>query len=1103
MSDFTINLKRRCVSTASGAMLLASGLTVAVPISMALAFDQPPNTIQFTLEGCRNGGNTPITPTGTLPNADDNFVCQDPTPLGGNDTPYVTGNLGKGWNELDLVPHRLIVENSDDNSTTYNVLIAADHKTAGKTGYDVMTEPEILKSPDTLNTFSDSSCTVSASPQSIGGRVTGGADEVIYRILTITQGKKSTCVIDWANRLAVGAAQYPGSSLQSYMFEKDDFSTGKRTVSIPVKEIQPQELKKDMSASRETDYIWNATKTATPAVVNLGNTCDPNNVNSAPVTVRVEWEILPGIDGKVTVVTNIYAKNPAARAITVNVSDTMFGNLGSGQQALDTISSGNISVPANTEIKVLTHSFDAAKNVSDLSDTATASYVDTATGIPVTGQTQATASVSSIQPGTQTNTTAVVTDVESISGNGLQYSTDSTVSGSADGSFTLAGVPYTLGTKLDKDSAALLWTSATQNGNLSCTDPNGCPIGYVEFNKTVYVDPTPVITSGTLSDVATLTASNGFTISSGPATVNISASAFVDLTLVATIPDILQGDEKITCSFEVKDSHNQIAATPSFEFTAGETQEQTIISGLLPDQYTVVEGSCGGLVPDGGTTQNINLNLPTCRDTVIFNNIVGEGSAVAEVNKVTMPAGLENDWVMTLNGPGTNGGIQLITSDTNPGSFERFVIPGADFHLLEGSYTITEQAEAGWVNTASSGCEFTINYPEDFGAVKQCTFTNKKLGRILITKVTEPAGGTGFGFTQNIDGTGTGAFNLNDNETETFENVPDGNYTVTEDNPGLAYELVGLVCTDDIEGNGWNVNDSSIDIVNRKAAISLDPGETVHCTFTNRKKGKIIIQKIVKGTDMSTSFNFETTGAGYVGFPVKGGEQNEQYLNAGIYTARELVPLGWVLTGIGGSTTDPYNCKVEGSGGSTGIGDLNTQTATIDLKNGDIVTCIFENTGAGVTRTQGFWATHPQLAQIAWDGGTGFGHTFPGVSNKSICGQSLTIKEVMGGFWSSIAKTSTGAKRTAVEQARMQLLQQLLAAELNASAFGSVPSKGSIADWQNFLCGTDQKKINTAQQQAATFNTQGDSGTFTPGTSADSKTARSLANIPFWNKVVK
>jgi hypothetical protein len=83
----------------------------------------------------------------------------------------------------------------------------------------------------------------------------------------------------------------------------------------------------------------------------------------------------------------------------------------------------------------------------------------------------------------------------------------------------------------------------------------------------------------------------------------------------------------------------------------------------------------------------------------------------------------------------------------------------------------------------------------------------------------------------------------------------------------------------------------------------------------------------------------------------------------------------------------------------------------------------------------------------------------------------------------------------------MQLLQQLLAAELNASAFGSVPVGGAakFAAWETALCGVNTTAIKNAQSQAASFNTAGDSGTFTPGTSADSKYARSIANIPFWD----
>src|SRR5205814_8923937 len=101
--------------------------------------------------------------------------------------------------------------------------------------------------------------------------------------------------------------------------------------------------------------------------------------------------------------------------------------------------------------------------------------------------------------------------------------------------------------------------------------------------------------------------------------------------------------------------------------------------------------------------------------------------------------------------------------------------------------------------------------------------------------------------------------------------------------------------------------------------------------------------------------------------------------------------LAWFLTGIGGSTdpTNAYACVVAGSGGSSGLGDLNTQTATVSLKNGDTVTCMFENTALGATRTQGFWATHTPLANIAWFGGIAFGHTFGGVPDKVICPVAL------------------------------------------------------------------------------------------------------------------
>ena len=41
--------------------------------------------------------------------------------------------------------------------------------------------------------------------------------------------------------------------------------------------------------------------------------------------------------------------------------------------------------------------------------------------------------------------------------------------------------------------------------------------------------------------------------------------------------------------------------------------------------------------------------------------------------------------------------------------------------------------------------------------------------------------------------------------------------------------------------------------------------------------------------------------------------------------------------------------------------------------------------------------------------------------------------------------------------------------------------------------------ISSAQQQAASFNSAADSSTFTPGTSADSKSSLGGRDLPFWD----
>src|SRR5437762_13364503 len=94
---------------------MAAALTVVFwPVAGGAAAFTNSNHVNFTLEGCRNDGSI------TLPIAG-KFVCPG--------TAYTTGNLGKGWNELDLVPHRLTTTAGSQAGTTtdYNVIVAADN----------------------------------------------------------------------------------------------------------------------------------------------------------------------------------------------------------------------------------------------------------------------------------------------------------------------------------------------------------------------------------------------------------------------------------------------------------------------------------------------------------------------------------------------------------------------------------------------------------------------------------------------------------------------------------------------------------------------------------------------------------------------------------------------------------------------------------------------------------------------------------------------------------------------------------------------------------------------------------------------------------------
>ena len=134
-----------------------------------------------------------------------------------------------------------------------------------------------------------------------------------------------------------------------------------------------------------------------------------------------------------------------------------------------------------------------------------------------------------------------------------------------------------------------------------------------------------------------------------------------------------------------------------------------------------------------------------------------------------------------------------------------------------GTYSVTETVPSGWDLTAAS-CDdgspvTTINVSP--GETVTCTFTNTQRSSIHITKETTPAGGTGFGFTDNIGG--PNAFTLDDGQTKSYTSVVSGTYSVTESSIPPGWSLTGATCDD-----GSPVT-----------AIDLSPGEAITCTFEN------------------------------------------------------------------------------------------------------------------------------------------------------------------------------------------------------------------------------------------------------------------------------
>src|SRR5262249_56739060 len=119
-------------------------------------------------------------------------------------------------------------------------------------------------------------------------------------------------------------------------------------------------------------------------------------------------------------------------------------------------------------------------------------------------------------------------------------------------------------------------------------------------------------------------------------------------------------------------------------------------------------------------------------------------------------------------------------------------------------------------------------------------------------------------------------------------------YVVTENNPSAAgYAGTALQC------QAAGTSTFTIDKPNRKASINLSPSDSVACTYTNTKFGKIVVDKVTQPSGDPTSFSYTTTGTGYNGFSLKDTDtpNDSGPLTPGAaYTGTEGAVPGWALS---------------------------------------------------------------------------------------------------------------------------------------------------------------------------------------------------------------
>jgi len=243
-------------------------------------------------------------------------------------------------------------------------------------------------------------------------------------------------------------------------------------------------------------------------------------------------------------------------------------------------------------------------------------------------------------------------------------------------------------------------------------------------------------------------------------------------------------------------------------------------SGQIPvGVYTVAEVNLpvgwslsSAVCDDGSSPAAIGLSPDETVTCTFYNALPGQ----IIVDKVTHPAGSAQAFEFD-----PSWGANFLLTDAGA-----LVASGS---LAAGQYSVAEvNLPAGWElesAVCSDGSDPAAIGLSD-GETVTCTFHNSleevagPEGSLTIIKLTNPAGGEGFGFTTSANL--SGPFTLDDGGSMLFTDLEPGAYTVTEDALMGDWQFQSVVC----EALDWSAAGQSV-------TVNLSEGEAAVCTFYN------------------------------------------------------------------------------------------------------------------------------------------------------------------------------------------------------------------------------------------------------------------------------